>query len=86
MTLKQFENVNTATRTRYTVFDKNGEYVDDFVNYILDEDGKCLPYDKETQLSFKKRMAYRKAKVTHVSFSKVFNALTVGLESEVLAN
>lgn len=79
MTLKEFEKVNVASRTRYTVFNARGEYVDSFEDYILDEKGNVI-HDVEAQdLTYSKIRKFENATVKYVSFSKVFKALTITL-------
>lgn len=77
MKLKDFEKVNAATRTRYTVYDDNEEYVESFDNYILDEKGNAIHDDDATFFAYSQLRKYQNATVKHVSFSKVFKALTV---------
>ena len=77
MTLKQFEKINVAIRTRYTVFDANNEYVESFVvNY-----GSGVPLD-ELGAAIIKRSDYKNAMVENVSYSRVFDALNVTVKTK----
>lgn len=77
MTLKDFETVNNASRTRYLVLKEDGEYETSFEDYILDENGNALHDLEAIEYAFKQRRKYQNATVKYVSFSKVFKALTV---------
>ena len=75
MTLKQFEKVNAATHTRYTVFDANNEYVESFsVNYCS---GVSF---EESVAGIIKRSNYKNATVEYVAYSRIFAALTVTIK------
>lgn len=77
MKLKDFEKVNTATRTRYTVLKEDGEYETSFEDYILDENGNAIHGSNAIDFALEQKEKYKNATVKYVSFSKVFKALTV---------
>ena len=77
MTLEQFEEVNAAARTRYTVFDEKGEYVETFNLYLMNEKGKGNHDQVDMFLAYSRLKKYQNETVKYVSFSTVFKALTV---------